>query len=280
MTDAGRTKSARDPHLLFHTREGEGESVLLLNGGLMSIQSWDPVAARLRQRYAVLRCDFRGQFFSPGKPPSDLAGHADDVVRLLDALGVERAHLAGASFGAFVAVLLASTRPERVASLTAVTAADILSLEAKAIAHTITAAGRAALDGGERDRVFELFAASSFSTAFRERHADALAVRRRHLKSMGSGWIEGLLALWSAVETMDLRTHLPRIGCPTLVVAAEGDRVYPPEQCRAFAERITGARFTMIAGSGHGLVIEKPDAVAEVLWSFLLEVGGLSSSRS
>lgn len=265
-----------EPGLLFHTREGAGDPVLLLNGGLMSIQSWDPVAARLRSRYEVLRCDFRGQFFSPGKAPVGLAGHAEDVLRLLGSLHVDRLHLVGASFGALIGVWLAATHPGRVLSLTALTAADRLSPTARAMGQAVAHAGRAALTSGEGDRVFDLFATGSFSAAFRERHAEALALRRRHLRSLGPDWIEGLLALWSSVDSMDLREELPRIACPTLVVAADGDVVYPPTECRAFADRIPGARFTTIAGSGHGLVIEKPGAVAEVVWEFL---EGLSAER-
>lgn len=258
-----------EPALLFHTREGAGERVLLLNGGLMSIQSWDPVAARLRARYEVLRCDFRGQFFSPGKTPVGLAGHADDVLRLLDSLSVERLHLVGASFGGLIGAWLAAHHPDRVLSLTALTVADRLSATAQAMGQAIARTGRAELTSGQGDGLFDLFAAGTFSPAFRERHAEALALRRRHLRSLGPAWIEGLLDLWSAVENMDLRPELPRIACPTLVVAAEGDVVYPPSECRAFAERIVGARFATIAGSGHALVIEKPGAVAKVVWEFL-----------
>jgi pimeloyl-ACP methyl ester carboxylesterase len=215
----------------------------------------DPVTARLRARYEVLRCDLRGQFFSPGKAPVGLAGHAEDVLRLLDSLSVESFHLVGASFGGLIGVWLAAKHPDRVLSLTALTVADRLSATAQAMGQAIARTGRAELTSGGGDGVFDLFAAGTFSPAFRERHAEALALRRRHLRSLDPSWIEGLLALWSSVENMDLRPELPHIACPTLVVAAEGDVVYPPSECRV-AERISGARFATIADSGHALVIE------------------------
>ncbi len=99
--------------VLTHRLEGAGQPVLLLNGGLMTLAGWETLAAPLRARFQVLRCDFRGQLLSPGASPPTLDGHADDVVALLDGLGLETVHVVGTSFGALVAVILAARWPER-----------------------------------------------------------------------------------------------------------------------------------------------------------------------
>src|SRR3990167_6918619 len=109
---------------LAHRIEGQGPPVVLLNGGMMTFASWEPIAARLRERYQALRFDFRGQLLSPGEPPAELAGHADDVAALLDRVGWPSAHCVGTSFGALVAVELAARAPGSVRSLLLATAMD------------------------------------------------------------------------------------------------------------------------------------------------------------
>ena len=112
--------------VLAHRLDGEGPPLLLLNGGMMSFGAWEPVARRLAERHRVVRCDFRGQLQSPGVPPARMEGHAEDVVRLLDALSILRVDVVAASFGAYVGLLLAALHPGRVASVLAATVTDEL----------------------------------------------------------------------------------------------------------------------------------------------------------
>jgi len=65
--------------VLTHRIDGDGPPLLLLNGGLMSIGTWQPFADALSPRYRVTRCDFRGQLLTPGIADS-WSSHASDVV--------------------------------------------------------------------------------------------------------------------------------------------------------------------------------------------------------
>ena len=123
--------------LLTHRVEGatSGATVLLLNGGMMSISAWDEAAAALAPKYRVVRCDFRGQFLTPELPPPELAAHVDDVTALLDHLGLARVHVVGTSFGGEVGLLLAARHPERVASLVAAAVVDYPPPRADAVAQ-------------------------------------------------------------------------------------------------------------------------------------------------
>ena len=113
------------PHVLTHRVDGDGSPLLLLNGGMMSMAAWEPIARRLAARHRVIRCDFRGQLLSPGPPCASMEDHADDVAALLDALGETRVDVVAASFGAYVGLLLAARHPERVHSLVAATVTDV-----------------------------------------------------------------------------------------------------------------------------------------------------------
>ena len=101
-------RSLSDSRILYHRVEGSGEPVLLLNGVAMSVNSWQPIARPLVREYRVIRCDLRGQLMSPGPPPSDVGGHVDDVVALLDELDLDNVHVFGTSYGGVVAALLAA----------------------------------------------------------------------------------------------------------------------------------------------------------------------------
>ena len=115
--------------LITHYAVGEGEPVLLLNGGAMTMAAWEPIAAPLATRFRVVRCDLRGQLLTPGPPHDTLGQHADDVVALLDALDIPSVHVIGTSFGAMVGLVLAARHPQRVQSLVAGTTTDVFTAD-------------------------------------------------------------------------------------------------------------------------------------------------------
>jgi 3-oxoadipate enol-lactonase len=257
---------------LFHLVEGHGPPLLLLNGGLMSASAWEPIAAPLRQRWTVLRCDFRGQLRSPGEPPLDLAGHVAELVSLLDGLGIERVHVAGTSFGAFSGLVLAALHPRRVMSLSAITASDRLTGEVRQGLITVRRLCQEAVAGGDGGRVFDVVAPATFSTAWLQQNEAALAERRRQVAALPALWFAGLARLVAAVENLDLQPLLPRIACPVLVIGGSEDRTFPVEHSVALSAAIPGAALEVLAGGSHGLVLERAAEVAALVDAFL---GGL-----
>jgi pimeloyl-ACP methyl ester carboxylesterase len=255
--------------VLAHRVTGSGPPLLLLNGGLMTYASWEPLASALAATHTLVGCDFRGQLLSPGTPPARLEGHVADVLALLDALALPRVHVVGTSFGALVGLSLAARHPERVAALVVVTATTHVDADMWAAAQPLVAAARAALDGGDPGAVFDALLTTAFSPAFREREAEALALRRRQFAELPRAWFEGLLGLLGALEGLDLRPQLGRVRAPTLVVAAELDATFPPERSRALAAAVPGARLESVAGAGHALVAEDSPALAALVQNFI-----------
>ena len=259
--------------VLTHRVEGVGEPVLLLNGGLMTLGSWEPLAASLRERFQVLRCDFRGQLLSPGEPPATLDGHAADVAALLDRLGLKSAHVVGTSFGALVGIVLAARQPGRVRSLVLVTATERLGEGVEQGRALCAAAAREAAAGGDRAAAWDILTAATFSPAYREAQAAVLSARRAQLHLLPAAWFAGAAALLDALAGLDLRPLLPQVGCPTLVIAAGRDETFAPEHSRALAHGIPGARLLVVEGSGHALVVEQPEALRALVEGFLEERG-------
>ncbi len=174
--------------VLAHRVSGtaDGDPVLLLNGGLMTFASWGPIAEDLERGFRVVAFDFRGMLRSPGVPPATLDGHADDVVRLIDHLGIARVHAVGTSFGAEVAVLLAAARPDRVRSLALVTATDHITPSMFDAGTRLREASLRAAAGGDGGVILDLLIESAFSPAYVAAHADTFADRRRQFGAMPS----------------------------------------------------------------------------------------------
>ncbi|MCT2585496.1 alpha/beta fold hydrolase [Actinophytocola gossypii] len=95
--------------------EPDAEPVLAVHGITASGMAWNAVADRLST--PMVAPDLRGRGRSVAAGPYGMAGHAEDCVRVLDALGIERARVVGHSMGGFVAAVFAHRHPDRVARL-------------------------------------------------------------------------------------------------------------------------------------------------------------------
>ena len=243
--------------------------MLLLNGGLMTIAAWEPIATALASRFQVVRCDFRGQLLSPGEPEPRLDAHVRDLVELIDGLGLERVHLVGTSYGGLVGLLFASLHPERTASVTAIAATGRITPEFSESSARCRELALEAAAGGDGARVLDYILPSTYTPEYLERQAPALEFHRRWIAALPVIWFRGLAAILSSVEGLDLTPHLSAIRCPALIIAGERDAMFPLEQSRALAEAIPGARLEIVPGAPHGIVVENPDTTARLLLDFL-----------
>lgn len=266
--------------LIAYQSVGAGDPIVLLNGGLMTMAMWESMAAALARAHQVIRCDFRGQLLSPGPPPATIADHARDVVAVLDALGVERAHVVGTSFGGFVGITLAATSPSRVRSLVAgTTSAHIGDEEWRAAAPLVDACRAAAAGTGNGARILDLVAPSTYSDRFLAASAPLLDQRRALLSAMPREYFEGAAGIVALLEGLDLRPLLPSIQCPTLVLAAEGDRTFPLRHAHALAAGIRGARLKILEGAPHGVFIEEAARVTPIVAAFIDEAARAGAPR-
>ena len=183
----------------------------------------------------------------------------------------QRFWLAGFSFGGYVALAMLEAAPERVQGIALVCTSP--SGDAPQQAQKRLAAIAAAREG----RYFAQIAAQA-ANAF---HPDALAnaalmqARSRMVRDYGA---ERYIAHVQATMARPDRTHLLGAGRPTLVVAASHDKVFEPSVLCAYAEKIAGAQWRQIEGSGHLLPMEKPGALAQVLAAWMRDDSSLLTS--
>jgi pimeloyl-ACP methyl ester carboxylesterase len=260
---------SRSREVLTHRLEGEGEVVLLLNGGMMTMSAWEPVSSRLSRHCRLLLCDLRGQLLTPGESHHELAGHVDDVVALLDQLELEAVHVLGTSFGAEVGLLLAARQPDRVRSLAAVTATDY---GGPGLMEGVADLRRILVDvlaGGDRRPFYDRLMAAAYSESYRKDHQEELQARGDQVVLLPESWFIGLEGILACLDGLDLRPELGGIRCPTLVVIAARDGIILPERSRALAVAIQRSEVEEHPASGHALVAEEPAWLTEKYLSFI-----------
>lgn len=266
--------------LIAHQVEGEGPPLLLLNGGMMTYASWEPVAAVLRERWQVLRCDFRGQLLSPAAPgegDGSLAGHAEDLLALLEARGWEKAHVVGTSFGAEVSLELASRHPQRFRSLTLITAMDRETPEFRRGNQNMQGILQSILAGGPRQPFWDALLAEVYSAGYLAREAEIMAARASKIDVLPPAYFAGIGRILREISGFDFSGRLARWPFPALVVIAGDDQVMAEERSRALAAAV-GAEIAVHPTAGHGLVAEEPEWLAAICHEFLERVDASQAS--
>ncbi len=254
--------TAADGTRIWYDTLGEGEPLLLVHGQSLDHTMWNGVAEGLARRHRVVRMDLRGTGDSdaPVDEPYTMDLLARDALAVLDDLGVGRAHVYGFSMGGKVAQTLAATSPGRIGAL-------ILGSTAPGGTHEVERPREAslALRKANTEEGRGLIAHLFYTPAWADAHPDTVATivprnplraQRRHYEASlrHDGW--------------DL---LPAITAPTLVLHGEDDELTPAANAKLLAERIPGARLSLLPGVRHGYPHEAaPGATREVL-DFLAE---------
>ena len=238
-----------DSHALRYAEAGRGDPAFVCLHGLVdTLEIWDRLAPRLAERRRTLRFDQRGHGES-GAPAGPCAREdlADDVVRLLDALGVERAILVGHSMGGIVSMAAALAHPDRVAGLVLLGTASRCN---ESTADWYERIARA----GERDGTVGLARAIYGEKSQKTIHGDAQGIAHvtRTLKSLHAD---------------PLTPKLASIRCPVLLIVGEKD----PMGAKAsviIAEGLPDARLEEVPGCGHWVHVDEPEAVVRLFDSW------------
>jgi 3-oxoadipate enol-lactonase len=246
--------------------------LVLIQGMGFDRSGWNPVLPALRRRFRLVLVDNRGTGRSDRQADSfTVADMAGDVVAVLDAAGIGRPHVLGASLGGMVAQELAITWPERVSKLVlACTTPGWLAGYPMPVAtlRLIMATRGMPLEAARRRHTQHALSAHSVQ------QDPALVGRLMEVQGVRPVSQEVLSAQAMAGARYAGRMRQGRIGARTLVVHGSADTVVDPRSARLLAERITGARLVTFPRAGHLLFWEDPAGFAAVVTSFLLDADG------
>ncbi|MGK5114821.1 MULTISPECIES: 3-oxoadipate enol-lactonase [unclassified Geodermatophilus] len=251
-----------------YTEEGPRDApVVVLSNSLGATRAmWDPQVPALAERFRVVTYDTRGHGSSPvPEGPYSLDDLVDDVVALLDRLGVQRAHVVGLSLGGMTAMRMAAREPERVGRIALLCTSALLGPREMWTDRARTA--RTEGTGVLAPVVVQRW----FTPGFREREPELTA----RMEAMIAGTpAEGYAGCCEAIAEMDLRADLPTIGAPTLVVSGVEDPATPPEHQQAIVDAVPDARLVSVSPGAHLANVEQPQEVTGALLGHLDEAGG------
>ena len=239
--------------------------ILMIQGLGASKNAWNLQRIAMATRFRSISLDNRGAGRSD-KPtqPFTLEQMADDAIAVLDAAGVETAHVVGASMGGVISQIIAVKYPHRVRSLTLVCTAcrnhpwrqELL----QSWAHTAEEKGMIEVGKEAAQWVMSPRSFRRLVPAFTWMGPLA-ALRPRH------SFVSQIQAILDARE--DLVDELSSITAPTMVIVGNQDILTPRGDSEEIAERIPNAELVVISGAAHGLMMEHSTTFNKILIEFL-----------
>ncbi|NNU25936.1 alpha/beta fold hydrolase [Isoptericola sediminis] len=254
---------------ITYRRTGRGDPLVLLHGGFgFDSRAWEPQLDALADRFDVVAWDAPGAGGSDD-PPEDftLDDYADTLAGFVSALGLDRPHVLGLSFGGGVALALATRHPKvpRSLVLCGAYAGWAGSLSPDEVDRRL----RRATDDVTRDPDVWLPEYVPGLLA----PAAPTALRTRTLDLMAGVHPRASLTMLEAMAGADLRDALGSIRVPTLVLHGELDVRAPLPVAAALHEAIPGSRLVVLPGVGHLSNVESPDAFTREVQTFLADAG-------
>jgi pimeloyl-ACP methyl ester carboxylesterase len=250
---------------IYWEEHGAGDPLLLIMGLGATLDWWRRLLPVLTPRYRTIVYDNRGVGRSDVPPgPYPIPQMADDAAAVMDAAGIESAHVFGASMGGMIAQELALNHAARVRSL-------ILGCTACGGRQSVPAAKEVAVALGARStmtREEAMWAMAPYifdAGTPRDIVAEDIAVRLQATVTNDGYFAQlGGIRAWSGTHD-----RLAGLTMPTLVIHGETDQLVPAENGRIIAKAIPHARLAMIPNASHIFFTDQTEASSRALLSFL-----------
>ncbi len=238
--------------------------VVLLSHSLSSnLLMWNPQMDALNPSFQVLRYDTRGHGGTDAPPgPYTLELLAEDVIVLLDALGVDRVHFVGLSMGGMIGQCLALNHPHRLKRLVLCDTASIVPAEAQPVwqerLDKVRRKGMEALCEETMERWF--------TPAFlKENPPMVRLIREQILATPATGYI----GCAEAIRRLNFLDRVSTIKISTLILVGEDDPGTPVSASKAMHERIAGSELEVLPSARHLSNVEQAEAFNATLLKFL-----------
>ncbi|MBF6567595.1 MAG: alpha/beta fold hydrolase [Candidatus Binataceae bacterium] len=244
---------------------GTGTSIVLVHGIGLNGDGWINQVPLFAEKHRVVAVDLRG-FGKSSKPtaPGSYAidNFANDIIALVEKLGIAPMHYVGTSLGGFIGQAVALRRPDLCRSLSLCHTASVTDIPAKVREVRLKTLRKKSMTQYAH-LVCDQALAVHVRPAVHEWLCDIIAGNDREVYAQA--FTEGL-------QGFDVRQQVRSIRIPTLVLTGELDRVIPPEGGRETAALIPGARLVEIAGVGHISYLEQPHEFNDTVLGFIDEV--------
>lgn len=236
----------------------EDAPVVVLSSSMgADLRMWDAQVDALSEHFRVVRYDTRGHGQSPVPDgPYSMDDLADDVVALLDTLGVEKAHVVGLSLGGMMGIRLAARNPERVDRMVLLCTGAFLEVGPAYTerAAQVRAEGTAVVAEGVVSRWF--------TPAYLEANPD---VRKAAEQMVADTPAEGYASSCESIAAMDLRPDLASVAAPTLAIAGADDPATPPPYLEEIANGVQDGRLLVVPEAAHLAAAQQPGTITPAI---------------
>ena len=231
---------------VFYETEGDGETIVLLHGGLADNSTWAAQFSGLSPHRRVVAPERQAQGHTPDRPgPLTYQAMADQTVSFLAALGLGPVDLLGWSDGGMVGTLIAAEHPELVRTL------------------TVTGSGFSSTGyvPGALEALIGLSPGDDDMVMFAAMYAQASPDGPAHFPEV---W-EKMRTMWA--EPFDWTARVQRISPPTLVIVGDDDYI-SVEHAQEFSLTVAHGQLAVVPGASHLLPMEKPDLFNQLVLEF------------
>jgi len=249
--------------VMYYEEVGEGPPLLLITGLGGHSGAWALQIPALARSNRVIAMDPRGagRTSAPDKPYS-IAGMAEDIAQLMDALEIAKASVVGLSLGGSIALDLASAHPDRIENLVLIGATARPDGRQRLIAHGLIAVRRSSLSGGEAALLLAPWVGSSALLADTPRLKQAIGnFANDPYPTPDHSYVRQAQALLD----YDATDRLAAIEHPTLVLAGEEDILVAPANGAAIAEAMPNATLRELPGGHMGMAEYTQEYTAAIL---------------
>lgn len=241
--------------IYYHVyQEGEKLPLVLLHGAGGNHLTWPPDIRRLAG-YRVYALDMPGHGRSAGRGQQSISGYTQLVRDWMQAIDLHRGAFVGYSMGSAIALSLALESPEQVIGLGLIGAAAKMRVNPQLLEDTSSAT--------TFHNAVEQIVDWSFSAQADPRLKELVIQRLAETRP------SVLHGDFLACDSFDVSEQVSQVGCPTLVVCGEMDKMVPLRYAQFLLDHIAGARLEVVPGAGHMVMQEQPQAVARLLQQFM-----------
>jgi 3-oxoadipate enol-lactonase len=254
---------------LYYELHGSGSDAVVLNNGIIaSTKSWVYLLPVLAPHFRVLVYDMRGQGQSQkwreGDPDYTWATHASDLAALLDALGIDRAHIGGISYGGELTMVFALRYPERCKKLFVADSVSYVAPSLRAIVESWVLAA----ETGDHEGFYRSTWMWNFGEQFFGEKYDFLASRIEAARALD---LPSVIQLCRCFNTLDITAQLGSIQQPACVIVGEQDILKPRHYSQTIARAMPNAECHLIPDAGHASFWEQPASFNSIVLGFLLK---------
>lgn len=245
--------------------QGQGPAVLLIHGFPLNRQMWQPQLAPLADAgYRVITPDLRG--FGQSEAPShySMDAFADDIVALLDTLGIEDAVIGGMSMGGYILLDLLERHPQRIRAAAFIATKSAADDEEGRARRTAMAAEAERLGANP---LIKIFAELLFAPDTTQTRPELIAKVRSWMRDTNPKALAG--GLLAMRDRKDYTPLLTEIRQPCLVLAGAEDRAASPNAVEVFTTALPRCESRILPNAGHMLNMERPEEFNAELLRFL-----------